>query len=105
MRTRWHRWWLLGLVASACVLNPQPDIPSSSGPSVPNTGADPGAAGGTGNSAAGRGAVDTPSGVGGSRPDVDVSEGGEGGEGGDRGENAAGEGGAAGDQLAPGPAK
>jgi hypothetical protein len=27
MRIRWHKWWLLGVLGSACTLNPQPEIP------------------------------------------------------------------------------
>lgn len=106
MRSRWLKWWLLGLLGSACVLNPQPDLPSgaSGQPSPGDNHAGGRSAGGgqsTGSNSGGSLAVNP--GVAGSGVDI--------GAGGDHGEAAGGdggllEGGAAGaDQLAPGPAK
>jgi hypothetical protein len=108
MRTRWHKWWLLALLVSACGLNPQPDLPAANGgppissggngnmgaPATGGTGFNPGS-GGRALIDSGQGGNDS-NGVGG---EDDSSAAGD--------HNAsAGEAGAAGaDQLAPGPAK
>jgi hypothetical protein len=112
MRTRWHKWWLLAMLVSACGLNPQPDIPSGSatGSNPPPMGAagsrNGGSDGGSLSTSAGGASPVVAPGVGGG---LEVADGGDqGASAGDSGmsEGGASEAGAAGaDQLAPGPAK
>ncbi len=108
MRSRWHKWWLLALLASACALNPQPDLPGNSAPgagAATAAGSDGEIAGGGANIGVGGSVAGEPSApAAGSRGD-DNGEGGEGGALAPGEAGSAGIGGAAGDdaQLAPGP--
>jgi hypothetical protein len=108
MRARWHKWWPLALLVlvSACLLNPQPDIPGSARPggsaggSLNLGGGKSGSAGGLGPSSGGGLSV-TPD-YAGQGPDINAGEGGDrGGSAGDSGmaEGGAAEGGAAGTDL------
>ena len=114
MRLRWHKWWLLALWASACVLNPHPDIPREFSHGDPNASGDgagasnSGGSAGSGNGAPSGGAFPTsPGGANGGTGGhaLDIEGGDAAGESG-ASEGGASEGGAAGaDQLAPGPPK
>lgn len=105
MRTRWLKWLPLALLASACFLNPQPDVPLVAEPNVPGSNA----GGAQGQATAG---ASHSGGTGGYRQPADgnaaggfaIGDGGDqGASAGDSGESEAGAAGA--DQLAPGPAR
>jgi len=115
MRARWHKWWPLALLVlvSACLLNPQPDIPSgsarpggSAGGGSLNLGGSKSASEGEPGPSFGGGLSVTP-GAAGDGPDINAGEGGDrGASAGDSGmaeggaaEGGAAEGGAAGTDL------